>query len=79
MPEQEVTIAISNDYLNRTDEVASACEELGMRITQRLPASGILIGFVDPATLPVLRQMPSIAAVEPARGYQLPPSDSDIQ
>jgi hypothetical protein len=76
---EKITISVSDDALERIDEVVAALEEGGMRVEQVLRPVGVITGSADTQRVQALGAVVGVAAVEPQRTVQLPPPDSDVQ
>jgi hypothetical protein len=67
MTRVKVAIAVAEDELRRLHEVAEACRALGFEHDTTLPRVGVLTGAVDVDTLPALRAIPGVVAIEIGR------------
>jgi hypothetical protein len=66
-----VAIAVAEHALSRIDAVAAAACALGLEHTSTLSGIGVLIGSVEVASLPKLRALSDVEAVELERGTRL--------
>src|ERR1700685_418497 len=66
-----VAIAVAEDALSRIDAVAEAACALGLKHTSTLSGIGVLIGSVEVTSLPRLRALSDVEAVELERGTRL--------
>jgi hypothetical protein len=62
-----VAVAVADEALERLEQVARACRELGFHVDSTLTSVGILTGFIEIDRIPLLRAVPGVAAVEPER------------
>lgn len=70
--------SVSIDSWAQIDEVAGRLERAGFQVTSRLAAVGVIVGSVDEAMVPAIRDIVGIAAVEESRRYQqLPAQESE--
>lgn len=66
-----VAIAVAEGALHRIDSVVAAACALGLEHTSTLSGIGVLIGSVEVASLPKLRALSDVEAVELERGTRL--------
>lgn len=59
-----VAVAVSDDALERMDEVAVACRALGFRADATLAGVGVFTGSIPAESVEALRAVPGVAAVE---------------
>jgi hypothetical protein len=76
---EKITVSVTDDALDRIDEVVAALENGGMHIDQVLRPIGVITGEADTQRVQALGAVAGVAAVEPQRTVQLPPPDSDVQ
>jgi hypothetical protein len=76
---EKITVSVTDDALDRIDEVVAALENGGMHIDQVLRPIGVITGSVETQRVQALSAVTGVAAVEPQRTVQLPPPDSDVQ
>jgi hypothetical protein len=74
-----VTIAISQAYLDRISEVVKDLQQAGLKGVRTMSMLGIVTGSISSSDLQKLQQVKGVQKVEKSRRIQLPPSDSDIQ
>ena len=74
-----IVVSVDDDHLDGIDEVVAGLREAGMRVDAVHDTIGTVTGTADPASLNTLGSVPGVADVEPARGYQQPPPDSEVQ
>ena len=79
MTEQDVTVMIAEDYLDRADKVIQRCAKVGLNVKQHLKTLGVVQGTIDPAKIPALTKVAGVAAVELPRAIDIPSPDSEIQ
>ena len=68
MSRVNVAIAVAEDARDLLYEVAASCRALGLEHTSTLPEFGLLLGSVEFASLPGLRAVYGVEAVEVERG-----------
>ena len=78
MPEK-ITISVTDDAIDRIDEVVAALEGGGMHVDQVLRPIGVITGSADTQRVQALGTVAGVASVEPQRTVRLPPPDSDVQ
>jgi hypothetical protein len=78
MPEK-ITISVTDDAIDRIDEVVAALEGGGMHVDQVLRPIGVITGSADTQRVQALSAVSGVASVEPQRTVRLPPPDSDVQ
>ena len=78
MPEK-ITISVTDDAIDRIDEVVAALEGGGMHVDQVLRPIGVITGSADTQRVQALSTVAGVASVEPQRTVQLPPPDADVQ
>jgi hypothetical protein len=61
------------------EQVASAAEQAGLRVQQKLAAVGLLIGEIDEEHIPSVQAVAGVSAVERTREIRIPPPGSPIQ
>jgi hypothetical protein len=66
-----VAIAVADDARDRIDEVAAACRARGLIHTLTLTEIGVLMGSAELDSLPRLRAVPGVMAVELERACRL--------
>ncbi len=75
----EVTVTVSDSYVDRIDEVAEALKDRGMQVRQVLRAIGIISGSAPVDRERSLQTVDGVEAVEQETTFQLPPPDSPVQ
>ena len=70
---------VGTDYAADVEGVADRLRAAGMSVDRTLESGGIVIGSAPESRIADLEGVEGVAAVEQARGYQLPPPDSPIQ
>ncbi|MDB5590486.1 hypothetical protein [Enterovirga sp.] len=78
MAEIGMTIMLRESAEARMDEVAKSVEEAGVRIRQKLPHLGAMIGVGDASKMEALSAIQGVQQVRPEDNFQLPPLDSSI-
>ena len=63
----DVAIAVGEDAIQRIDEVAVRCQEIGFRCAGTLAGIGIFTGSIEWRALAQLRSIPGVLAVVPKR------------
>ncbi len=76
---QLVTVTVDAAHAGALDAVARRLGDVGFDVDQVLAALGVITGTVDEARLALLEGVEGVAGVEPQRGFQLAPPDSDVQ
>jgi hypothetical protein len=66
-----VAVAVADEALERLDEVARACRELGFHPDSTLTSVGVFTGYIEIDHIPLLRSVRGVAAVEPERPISL--------
>jgi hypothetical protein len=79
MHTEQVSISVSDEFLDRFADVVKRIEQAGLTVDQQLDTIGVITGSIDSDNIHKLDQVEGIAAVERSRGFQLPPPDSPIQ
>lgn len=74
MTERNYVISVSEPSVS-LQALVRQLEEAGVKVTQALPAAGVVLGAADEAIVEALRALPGVGAVEEERPYQLPPSE----
>lgn len=59
-----VAIAVSDEALERLEEVAYTCHTLGFRASSTLTHIGVMTGFIEVDRVTALRAVPGVEAVE---------------
>lgn len=65
-----VSVLISDEYLDRIWEVVSAVQTAGMTVEQILTTLGVITGACDAETMATLAQIEGVAAVELQHEYR---------
>jgi hypothetical protein len=76
---EKITISVTDDAIDRIDEVVAALEGGGMHVEQVLRPIGVITGSADMQRVQALGAVAGVASVEPQRTVRLPPPDSDVQ
>jgi hypothetical protein len=66
-----VAIAVADEACDRIDEVAAACRARGLVHTSTLRQIGVLMGSAELNSLPRLRAVPGVMAVELERACRV--------
>jgi hypothetical protein len=74
-----INVSVEDTHLGQIDEVAAKLRAAGMHVDQTLATIGSISGHATSELLNTLRQVPGVAAIEPERSFQLPPSGADVQ
>jgi hypothetical protein len=77
--DDELSVLVAGDHLDRMDEVVERLRGAGLRIGSVLGALGTVTGRASPENVETLRAVHGVAAVERARDFQLPSPDAPIQ
>ena len=75
----EVTVAVDENYKGRMPEVIQNLQSAGMKVERSMEQLGLIVGSIDAKKVEGLSQIEGVLHAEPAREYQLPPPESDIQ
>jgi L-alanine-DL-glutamate epimerase-like enolase superfamily enzyme len=75
-PAVEVNILVDGEHLAAIEQVHEALVTAGLRDSQVLATSGVIVGAVDAARLDVLGGVAGVAAVERSREIRVPPPDA---
>lgn len=75
----EVVVSVDDAHLPALADVVAELESAGMVVDQTMAVLGTVAGRVPQARLDDLGHVEGVAGIEPARRYQLPPPDSDVQ
>jgi hypothetical protein len=75
----EITVTVSDDYLGRIDEVASALRNNGMHVRDVLESVGVIAGYLPEDRRAALEVVDGVESVSDSVPVQLPPPESDIQ
>lgn len=75
----QVVVSVDSAHLPVLAEVVAELESAGMVVDQTLAALGTVAGRIPQARLDDVGHVEGVAAIEPARSFQLPPPGSDIQ
>lgn len=78
MPEK-IKVSVTDDAIDRIDDVVAALEDGGMHIEQVLRPIGVITGSVDTQRVQALGTVAGVASVELQRTVRLPPPDSNVQ
>ena len=80
MPDEQAEVAVTVLVdPERFDAAVAALSEAGFKVDQRQREIGTVSGRVRSADLAAMSTVDGVMAVEPERGIQLPPPDSDLQ
>jgi type II secretory pathway component GspD/PulD (secretin) len=71
-----IMVSVTDEYLNRINEVANSLTREGMKIEQTLSTVGIISGNIDEDKLVDIGQIPGVGSIEQERTYQLAPPNS---
>lgn len=74
-----VVVSVSEDHLERLDEIAGRLRAHGLRVDQTLTSLGTVTGRIAPSKIVDLEGVDGVASVERERVVQLPPPDSPVQ
>jgi hypothetical protein len=75
----DVSVSVDDDHLDKIGEVAAELQSKGMRVDQVFSEVGVISGSVPDDRRQALETVSGVEAVEEARRFQIPPSESDIQ
>ena len=75
----QIVVSVDSAHLPVLAEVVAELESAGMVVDQTLAVLGTVAGRVPQARLDDVGHVEGVVAIEPARSFQLPPPDSDIQ
>ena len=75
----DVSVSVDDDHLDKIGEVAAELRTKGMQVDQVLKEVGVISGSVPEDMRQALEAVSGVEAVEEAKNFQIPPSDSDIQ
>jgi hypothetical protein len=75
----QIVVSVDSAHMPILAEVVAELESAGMVVDQTLPVLGTIAGRVPQARLDEVGHVEGVAAIEPARSFQLPPPDSDVQ
>lgn len=76
---ERITVTVSEEYADRTADVAARLRDAGMTVERVLGALSMVTGTVEAARRPALEAIGGVASVEPERLYQLPDPGSGLQ
>jgi hypothetical protein len=79
MSKVKVTISIDDARIDQISEVAKNLQSEGLDIEQTLPTVGVITGSIAIEDVNRLKEVVGVQQVEPERGFQLPPPDSNVQ
>jgi hypothetical protein len=79
MAAEQVNVSVADDHLDRFSEVVQRLEQAGLNVEQQLQGLGAVSGSIESDKLADLERVKGVAAVEPARTFQIAPPDSEIQ
>jgi hypothetical protein len=79
MSKVKVTISIDDARIDQISEVAKNLQSEGLDIEQTLPTVGVITGSIAIEDVNRLKEIVGVQQVEPERGFQLPPPDSNVQ
>jgi type II secretory pathway component GspD/PulD (secretin) len=71
-----IMVSVTDEYLNRINEVANSLTREGMQIEQTLSTVGIISGNIDENKLVDIGHIPGVGSIEQERTYQLAPPNS---
>lgn len=73
--DERITVTVSGD----PDAVAEQLRAAGMNVDQVLSEVGVITGSAAAGQQASLAEIPGVVSVEAEHGFQLPPSDAEIQ
>lgn len=79
MPKVKISISVDDAHLDQILEICERLQSCGLEVEQTLPTLGIISGSIDSEQVDRLHQVEGVQHVEAEQGYQLPPSESDLQ
>ncbi len=71
-------IMVDDDSQPHFDQVAKGVEKAGVRIRERLPHLGTIIGVGDSSTMAAVSSIDGVQLVRPEKAFQLPPMSDAI-
>ncbi len=77
--EEELLVSVDDEHLESLSEVTDHLTRAGMRVDRTLPEIGTVIGVAPAGALERLKGVRGVSAVSPARGFQAPPPDAEVQ
>jgi hypothetical protein len=76
---KSIIVTVTDDALNKIDELAEQLKTKGMKVDQVLPATGVITGSAASTKVPTLEKVDGVMSVEEELTIQLPPPDSPVQ
>ena len=73
--DERITVTVTGD----ADAVAEQLRAAGVNVEQVLGEIGVITGSVPAGRRAALADVPGVLSVEAEQGFQLPPSDAEIQ
>jgi len=74
-----VNVTVSDDHLDKIDDVAAELRRRGMHIDQMLGVAGVISGSVSDEAQEQLSNVAGVDAVEKTASFQLPHPESPVQ
>lgn len=76
---KSIIVTVTDDALNKIDELAERLKAKGMKVDQVLPATGVITGSAASTKMPTLEKVDGVMSVEEELTIQLPSPDSPVQ
>jgi hypothetical protein len=74
-----ILVSVEDKYLDQLPSVAEKLREQGMTVEAILELVGTIVGSIHPQKLDQICKIKGVSHVELDRGFQLPPTESDVQ
>jgi hypothetical protein len=75
----DVLVTVTDESLKDIQKVATALRDAGLTVDHVMELVGTIAGSIDRGKVTDLSKIPGVAAVEPAKKFQIAPPDSDVQ
>ena len=76
---KSIIVTVTDDALNKIDELAERLKTKGMKVDRVLPATGVITGSAASTKMSTLKKVDGVMSVEEELTIQLPPPDSPVQ
>ncbi len=76
---ERVTVTVTDDGLDRIDELVERLRAEGMDVEQVLGSLGIVVGSVPAGRRAAISGLDDVAAVEGETAFELAPPDAEVQ
>ena len=76
---KQFLVSIADSHLDRMPSVVEALEKEGLEVQRAMPAVGVVSGAAEQETVPTLRAVTGVTAVEEQRSVEPLSPDSPIQ